>query len=114
LPCVVLHDGSPVEAGEEITVIGNPGLGEMLLTHTMTTGIVSNPERELNGQRYIQTSAAINPGNSGGPMFDSHGRVVGVVSLKGQIEGAGFAVRSKEVREFLLKLTPASKPVAKP
>ena len=32
--------------------------------------------------RYVQTDAAINPGNSGGPLFDDHGRVIGVVTQK--------------------------------
>jgi serine protease Do len=104
LPCVVLHDGKSVETGEVITVIGNPGLGETILTHTMTTGIVSNSDRELDGQRYIQTSAVVNPGNSGGPMFDSYGRVIGLVSLKGDIEGTGFAVPARVLREFLTQL----------
>lgn len=110
LTTVVLHDGKPVETGEEITVIGNPGLGATLLTHTMTTGIVSNPRRELDGQQYLQTSAAVNPGNSGGPMFDSHGAVVGIVSLKGNIEGAGFAIPATTIRQWLKDLeSPSAK-----
>lgn len=101
---VILHDGKSIETGEAITVIGNPGLGSTILTHTMTTGIVSNPDRELDGQHYIQSSAAVNPGNSGGPMFDSTGRVVGLISLKADIEGAGFAVPARVLREFLQRV----------
>lgn len=105
---VRLHAGSPVESGEAITVIGNPGLGAaVVLTHTLTSGVVSNPDRELDGQHYIQTSAAVNPGNSGGPMFDSRGNVVGLVSLKGKIEGAGFAVPAGVLRDFLKELSGA-------
>ena len=51
-------------------MIGNPGLGQTVLNHTMTEGIVSNPRRTIRGGTYIQTSAAVNPGSSGGPMFD--------------------------------------------
>ncbi len=101
LPHVWLSPVKTVDSGEAVTVIGNPGLGGAILSHTMTTGIVSNPDREIEGQHYIQTSAAINPGNSGGPMFDSVGHVVGLVSLKGQIEGAGFAVPAHVLRDFL-------------
>jgi serine protease Do len=86
-----------------VTVIGNPGLGSEILTHTMTTGIVSSPGREIDGLNYIQTSAAVNPGNSGGPLFDSLGRVIGLVVLKAKIEGTAFAVPSKDLREFLEK-----------
>jgi serine protease Do len=101
---VALSDAARVDSGESVTVIGNPGLGSTILSHTMTTGIVSNPDRELDGQHYIQTSAAVNPGNSGGPMFDSRGLVVGLVSLKANIEGAGFAVPAPVLRKFLESL----------
>lgn len=104
LPHVILSEEGAIETGESITVIGNPGLGSTILSHTMTTGIVSNPRRDLEGQQYIQTNAAVNPGNSGGPMFDGNGRVIGLVSLKGNIEGAGFAVPTSVLRNFLSSL----------
>lgn len=65
-----LSPRTKIEAGERVTVIGNPGLGQTVLNHTMTEGIVSNPRRTIRGGTYIQTSAAVNPGSSGGPMFD--------------------------------------------
>ncbi len=71
----------------------NPGLGGQILDKSVTNGIVSAIEREVDGRRYIQTTAAINPGNSGGPLLDLHGRVVGVVSAKAiKQENIGFAV----------------------
>ncbi len=90
-----------VDTGESVTVIGDPGLGDQILNRTMTTGIVSNPQREIEGQRYIQISAAINPGNSGGPLFNEHGCVIGLISLKGNIEGAGFALPVGPLKTFL-------------
>ena len=89
---VYLAPDDRVETGESVTVIGDPGLGDEILNRTMTTGIVSNPSREIEGQQFVQISAAINPGNSGGPLFNEHGLVIGLISLKGNIEGAGFAV----------------------
>ena len=57
----------------------------------MTQGIVSAVNREVNTdgkiQVYIQTDAAINPGNSGGALIDSHGRVIGICSLKTVVAG---------------------------
>lgn len=70
----------------------------------MTTGIVSNARSELDGQPYIQTNAAVNPGISGGPMFDGNGRLIGLVSLSGNIEGTGFAVPTPVLRNFLSSL----------
>ncbi len=91
-----------VASGERVTVIGNPGVGRTILDHTVTEGIVSSPNRQLGGQTFIQTSAAINPGSSGGPMFNDHGLVVGLVVLKAQIEGAGFAVPAADLIGFLV------------
>jgi hypothetical protein len=68
-----LGDSEAVKVGEPVSVIGNP-LG---LDHTLTEGIVSS-RRVYEGERYIQMSAPISPGNSGGPVFDRHGRVIGV------------------------------------
>lgn len=74
-PAVVVEigDSEAVEVGEPVSVIGNP-LG---LDHTLTNGIVSS-RRIYEGERFIQMSAPISPGNSGGPVFDRHGRVIGV------------------------------------
>ena len=90
-----------MESGEPVTVIGNPGAGDAILSHTMTNGIVSNPKRDFDGQTFIQLSAAVNPGNSVGPLFDQHGNVAGLVALKARIEGASFAVPSESLKNFL-------------
>lgn len=90
-----------VVAGEDVTVIGNPGLGEQVLSKTVTTGVVSSPERDIDGVNYIQLSAAVNPGNSGGPMFNSHGAVIGVVTAKARIENTGFATPISSTLTFL-------------
>lgn len=83
-------------------MIANPGAGNTILDYTMTEGIVSSPDRNLAGQRFIQTSAQVNPGSSGGALFDSNGLVIGVVVLKARIEGAGFAIPAAAVVDFLL------------
>lgn len=90
-----------IEAGARIVSIGYPGLGSESLRYTMTRGVVSNPNQRINGMNYLQTDAAINPGSSGGPVFDSHGRTIGLVVLKGNIEGAGFAVPQDRLLAFL-------------
>ena len=94
-----------IETGEPITVIGNPGAGTTLLSHTMTNGIVSNPLRMIEDVPHIQLSAAVNPGNSGGPLFDKFGNVAGLIALKASIEGASFAVPADKLREFLVSVT---------
>ena len=94
LPAARLGISAEVEVGDEVLAIGNAlGLGD---TPTVTTGIVSALERELqlSGSRLtrlIQTDAAINPGNSGGPLVNANGEVIGVnTAIAGNAEGIGF------------------------
>jgi S1-C subfamily serine protease len=84
--------------GERIYAIGNPGLGGEILDQTVTEGIISAAGRVINGATYLQHSAAINPGNSGGPLIDEWGRLVGVVTLKSDLPGVGFAIPVATVR----------------
>lgn len=101
LPAVSVGNSDLLKVGEEVVAIGNP-LGE--LTFTMTNGILSALDREINTdgnpQNMLQTNAAINSGNSGGPLFDMDGNVIGVTTAKYSgstssgttIEGLGFAI----------------------
>lgn len=86
---------SEVNLGEPAVVIGNPmGLGS-----TVTDGIVSALSRAITidgiPMTLMQTNAEINPGNSGGGLFNSYGRLIGIVNAKASdtdIEGIGFAI----------------------
>ena len=100
-PVILADDGVAAESGEEVTVIGNPGLGSEILNHTVTTGVVSSTSRELEGLKYLQTSAAVNAGNSGGPVFGAKGQVIGLVVLKANLEATAFAVPASSLREFV-------------
>lgn len=105
LPAVSVGNSDTLRVGEEVVAIGNP-LGE--LTFTMTNGILSALDREINTdgnpQNMLQTNAAINSGNSGGPLFDMDGNVIGVTTAKYSgsttsgttIEGLGFAIPINE------------------
>jgi serine protease Do len=94
LPYAQLGDSNAVQVGDWVMAIGNP-FGFNL---TVTSGIVSAKGRALGGNYddFIQTDASINPGNSGGPLFDTHGRVIGINSAiysdTGSNAGIGFAI----------------------
>lgn len=95
---VVVGDSESIHVGEEVYAIGNP-LGE--LAFTMTTGHVSALDRSITTSEstsainMFQFDAAVNSGNSGGPLYDSEGKVIGVVTAKYSstgIEGLSFAI----------------------
>lgn len=74
---------------------------------TLTKGIVSAPERNINGAAYLQTDAAISPGNSGGPAMNERNEVVGIITM-GIKEGAtgalakyNFALLIEQLRDEL-------------
>ena len=91
-----------LRVGDWVMAMGNPfGLG-----HSVTVGVISAKQRELNSgpyDDYLQTDAAINKGNSGGPLFNMDGEVVGVntaiisPSPSGGSVGVGFSVPSDVV-----------------
>ncbi len=93
-----------IRVGQAVYAIGNP----FGLDQTLTTGIVSALDREINSQAnvpikgVIQSDAAINPGNSGGPLLDSKGVLIGVntaiYSPSGASAGIGFSIPVDVVR----------------
>ena len=101
---VTVGNSDDLKVGDDILVIGNP-LGD--LTFTLTRGIVSGTDREINTGEYtihtFQTDAAINSGNSGGPAFDATGAVVGIASAKYSatgVEGIGFCIPMNDAMEI--------------
>ena len=96
-PIYVAENDSQRE-GDTVFAIGSP-LG---LERSVSEGIVSTRNRNMNGIVYLQTTAQINPGNSGGPLFNSKGEVVGVINMKLTFgEGLGFAIPVAYLRHFI-------------
>ena len=95
---VALGDSDRVRPGQWAVAIGSP----FGFDHSVTAGIISAKGRSLpseNNETYvpfIQTDVAINPGNSGGPLFDVHGRVIGInaqiFTESGGYNGLSFAI----------------------
>lgn len=107
LRAVSWGDSDALRVGDWILAIGNPfGLGG-----TVTTGIVSARQRNINAGPYddfIQTDASINRGNSGGPMFNLRGEVIGIntaiFSPSGGSVGIGFAIPSALAKPVVAQL----------
>ena len=110
LPAIPVGSSRDLQVGQKVYAIGNP----FGLDQTMTTGIVSALNREIDSvtrrtiRGVIQTDAAINPGNSGGPLLDSAGRLIGVntaiYSPSGGSSGIGFAIPVDEVNRIVPRL----------
>jgi putative serine protease PepD len=87
-----LATGQKLQVGDLTVAIGSP----FGLNQTVTAGVVSTLNRNINGQTVLQTDAAINPGNSGGPLVDIEGQVIGIntsiYSDTGDNAGIGFAI----------------------
>jgi len=118
---LILGDSSALKIGETVSAIGDP----LLLTGSMTTGIVSAVGRSLpgnvqagtSGSYYttgdiIQTDALVNPGNSGGPLIDLNGHVVGIVWAQAinnnsgvpSASGIGYAISVNTVKRVVPQL----------
>jgi len=111
LPTAAIGDSDKVEVGEEVFVVGAP-LG---LSQTLTVGHLSGRRQQSNpgdpiDLEFLQTDASINQGNSGGPLFDSKGRVIGIVShiksTTGGSVGLGFAASINTAKKLFLNAPP--------
>ncbi|MBE3577147.1 MAG: trypsin-like peptidase domain-containing protein [Limnochordales bacterium] len=118
LPQARLGDSDAVRVGEWVVAIGNP----FELDHTVTVGVVSAKDRELEipdeqgtVRRYkqlMQTDAAINPGNSGGPLVNLRGEVIGINTavLDSSVgQGIGFAIPINAAKNMINQVLKSGK-----
>ena len=99
LPTIPMTEDIP-PLGTDVYAVGSPqGMG-----FTVSRGILSTTDRQLNGVHYIQTDAAINPGNSGGALLNMKGEVIGINSAKfasNAVEGMGYAIPISKAQPIL-------------
>ncbi|MBX3048274.1 MAG: trypsin-like peptidase domain-containing protein [Anaerolineales bacterium] len=83
LPYVSLGDADSLNLGDELTILGYPGIGGE--TVTLTRGAVSGftSEQPYGARAFIKTNATIAGGNSGGLAVDTEGYLVGVPTQLG-------------------------------
>jgi len=87
-----------LEVGQPVYAIGSP----RGLEHTISRGIVS-ALREMKEEvgNLVQTDAAISPGSSGGGLFDSEGRLVGIITFGFKdAQNLNFALPAEWVQEI--------------
>lgn len=108
-PAVVVGNTKTLKVGAKVYAIGAPKGLEL----TLSDGIVSSL-REVEGGRYIQTTAAISPGSSGGGLFDESGALVGLTTFYlSEGQNLNFAVPVEWVKD-LAKRSAMASAVAQP
>jgi len=92
LPFVALGDSDGLRLGDNITIMGYPGIGGT--TITLTSGKVSGftAEAGYGNRAFVKTSATIAGGNSGGLATDDDYRLVGIPTQVGAGEITGEVV----------------------
>jgi serine protease Do len=76
-PAVPFATATQLKTGQRVFAIGAPQGFEL----TISEGIVSSLRPVADGN-VIQTTAPISPGSSGGGLFDTSGRLVGIVTFQ--------------------------------
>lgn len=98
LKAVKFADVSQLKNGQTLYVIGNSLGGGTCIT----SGIVSDKRRLLEGKQRLMTDCAVNRGNSGGPVFNDRAEVVGtIVAVTTTAEGMNYAIPADIVKKFL-------------
>ena len=79
LPWMTVGDSDALQFGDDLTIVGFPGLGDESVT--LTRGTVSGFLAEGGVTRaWIKTDTEISEGNSGGPAVNVRGELVGISS----------------------------------
>ncbi|MCR4825763.1 MAG: S1C family serine protease, partial [Bacteroidales bacterium] len=78
VPYLSIGSRSTAVGGTSIYTIGSP----KGMNNTISTGIISNPNRLWNGVSYIQITAPISPGSSGGALINKYGQVIGITTAQ--------------------------------
>jgi serine protease Do len=95
-PALSIAPAGSARVGQRVYAIGSPRGLENTLSEGILSGLRDGDEGQL-----LQTTAAISAGTSGGGLFDSEGRLLGILSFDNREAGsANFAVPAEFVAEI--------------
>lgn len=114
-PTIPLGNSDTVQDQDDIWVIGYPAAADSnvlsidsMLVSTMNEGQISATSKTTEeGTPVIQINAAATHGNSGGPVIDKNGKIIGLLTFRGdtvngqEVQGFNFAVPVNTVKEFV-------------
>lgn len=94
---VDMGDSDTIKAGQTVYALGSPAG----LQNVISNGIISNPKQMVDGDTFIQITAAISHGSSGGVLVDEYGEVLGITSAGiTDAENIGFAIPINIIKMF--------------
>ena len=97
-PVLKVCNEKSISIGDDVYAIGAPSS----MAYTLTKGILSAKDRDVDNYSFIQTDAPINPGNSGGPLVTDEGLVIGVnTMIIDKTQGIGLSIPISEVCDYL-------------
>lgn len=90
-PFVSIGDSDEVGIGDEVRILGYPGIGGDTITFTRGSVSGFTSDRSVGDRAWIKTDATIAGGNSGGLAVNGDGELIGVPSVVGSGSDSGFA-----------------------
>ena len=85
---IPIGDSESIEVGDELRILGYPGIGGETVTFTQGSVSGFTTEPGVGSRAWIKTDATTAGGNSGGTAIDQQGRLVGVPTQAGTGAGA--------------------------
>ncbi len=108
-PHVAVGEKEPVQVGDWVLALGHPGGFDATRSLVVRLGRVIQLEPDA-----LQTDCTISPGDSGGPLFDMHGRVVGIHSYISTSMAENYHVPISQYYEAWESLAKGERPKAAP
>lgn len=103
-PVLSLGDSKNISNGDSVYAIGSP-LG--LDGSSISDGIISQTNRWLNNQHFIQMTTPISPGNSGGVLVNTYGEAIGITTASFEDgQNLNLAIPINETIKFLWEVNP--------
>ncbi len=107
LRAVAIADSNKIKLGQEVFTVGSSDLLDKTISGGKIIGIGVDQTLEQAGVRQtqlIQTTVNLYKGDSGGPLFDSHGRLIGIMTAdEAARDHSSFAIPANIIKKFLLE-----------
>lgn len=83
LPTIPVGDSDTVDLGDDLRILGFPGIGGETITLTRGSVAGFNTQAGIGNRAWIKTDATITGGNSGGAAINESGELIGVPTIAG-------------------------------